>query len=69
MQKEVLKALKQALLPRLSLCVCGNLTEVSGDRLAETVASLIGLCAEMKDVRDFTEKLPAALQNVEYFER
>ncbi|KAM6933336.1 nucleolar pre-ribosomal-associated protein 1 [Xenentodon cancila] len=68
-QKEVLRALKQALLPRLSGCILGDLTEVSGAHLAETVANLVKLSADIKDVRDLSSKLPTALQSVESFER
>lgn len=69
MQKEVLKALKQALLARLSQCVLGNLTEDSGAQLAETLASLIKLSANIKDIRDLINNLPNALQKVDSFER
>ncbi|XP_061575705.1 nucleolar pre-ribosomal-associated protein 1 [Cololabis saira] len=68
-QKGVLKAFKQALLARLSECVLGNQTDVSGACLAETVASLITLSADIKDIRDLSNKLPNALQSVESFER
>ncbi|XP_076592199.1 nucleolar pre-ribosomal-associated protein 1 [Chaetodon auriga] len=68
-QKEVLKALKQALLGKLSQSVLGNLTEDSGAQLAETLASLIKLSANIKDTRDLINKLPNALQKVDSFER
>ncbi|KAL7400418.1 hypothetical protein ABVT39_012092 [Epinephelus coioides] len=68
-QKEVLKALKQALLARLSQCVLGSLTEDSGAQLAETLASLIKLSANIKDIRDLINNLPNALQKVDSFER
>ncbi|XP_041796305.1 nucleolar pre-ribosomal-associated protein 1 isoform X2 [Chelmon rostratus] len=68
-QKEVLKALKQALLGKLSQSVLGNLTEDSGAQLAETLASLIKLSANIKDTRDLINNLPNALQKVDSFER
>lgn len=68
-QKEVLKALKQALLAKLSQSVLGNLTEDSGAKLSETLSSLIRLSANIKDIRDFINNLPDALQKVDSFER
>ncbi len=68
-QKEVLKALKQALLPKLSQCVLGNLTEASGGQLAETLASLIKLSANVQDARNLINSLPNALQKLDSFER
>ncbi|GLD53499.1 nucleolar pre-ribosomal-associated protein 1 [Lates japonicus] len=68
-QKEVLKSLKQALLAKLSQCVLGNLTEDPGAQLAETLASLIKLSANIKDIRDLINNLPKALQKVDSFER
>ncbi|XP_040902942.1 nucleolar pre-ribosomal-associated protein 1 [Toxotes jaculatrix] len=69
-QKDVLKALKQTLLAKMSQCVLGNLTEDSGAQLAETLASLISLSANTKDIRDlFFNNLPTALQKVDSFER
>ncbi|TDH14693.1 hypothetical protein EPR50_G00022920 [Perca flavescens] len=65
-QKEVVKALKQALLAKLSQCVLGNLTEAQH---AETLASLIKLSANIKDTRDLISSLPHALQKVDSFER
>uniref|UniRef100_A0A8C9ZSW6 URB1 ribosome biogenesis homolog n=1 Tax=Sander lucioperca TaxID=283035 RepID=A0A8C9ZSW6_SANLU len=58
-QKEVVKALKQALLAKLSQCVLGNLTDAQH---AETLASLIKLSANIKDTRDLISSLPHALQ-------
>lgn len=68
-QKENLKALKQALLAKLSQCVLGNLTEDSGAQLSETLANLIKLSANIKDIREFINNLPNALQKVDSFER
>lgn len=68
-QKEVLKALKQSLLAKLSQCVLGNLTEDSASQFAETLASLIKLSANIKDTRDLINSLPKALQKVDSFER
>ncbi|XP_047450940.1 nucleolar pre-ribosomal-associated protein 1 isoform X2 [Mugil cephalus] len=68
-QKEVLKALTQALLPKLSQCILGNLTEDSGAQLSETLVFLIKLSANNKDIRDLINSLPRALQNVDSFER
>uniref|UniRef100_A0A8D0DA07 URB1 ribosome biogenesis homolog n=1 Tax=Sander lucioperca TaxID=283035 RepID=A0A8D0DA07_SANLU len=65
-QKEVVKALKQALLAKLSQCVLGNLTDAQH---AETLASLIKLSANIKDTRDLISSLPHALQKVDSFER
>uniref|UniRef100_A0A8C4IF92 Nucleolar pre-ribosomal-associated protein 1 n=1 Tax=Dicentrarchus labrax TaxID=13489 RepID=A0A8C4IF92_DICLA len=59
---EVLKALKQALLTKLSQRVLGNLTEDSGAQLTETLAGLIKLSANIKDTRDLINNLPNALQ-------
>uniref|UniRef100_A0A8C4IDY3 Nucleolar pre-ribosomal-associated protein 1 n=1 Tax=Dicentrarchus labrax TaxID=13489 RepID=A0A8C4IDY3_DICLA len=66
---EVLKALKQALLTKLSQRVLGNLTEDSGAQLTETLAGLIKLSANIKDTRDLINNLPNALQKVDSFER
>ncbi|KAM9358652.1 nucleolar pre-ribosomal-associated protein 1 [Symphorus nematophorus] len=68
-QKEVLKALKQALLTKLSQGVLGNLTEESGAQLAETLTSLIKHSANIKDTQDLINNLPTALQKVDSFER
>uniref|UniRef100_A0A8C2ZSQ5 URB1 ribosome biogenesis homolog n=1 Tax=Cyclopterus lumpus TaxID=8103 RepID=A0A8C2ZSQ5_CYCLU len=59
---EVVKALKQALLAKLSQCVLGNLTEDSGAQLAETLANLIKLSANIKDTMDLINTVPSALQ-------
>lgn len=69
MQKEVLKALKQALLTKLSQSVLGNSTEDCGAQLAEALSSLVKLSANTKDTRDLINKLPHALQKVDSFER
>lgn len=68
-QKEVLKALKQQLFAKLSRCVLENLAEDTGAQLVETLASLIKLSANIKDIRDFINSLPKALQKVDSFER
>ncbi|XP_059187700.1 nucleolar pre-ribosomal-associated protein 1 isoform X2 [Centropristis striata] len=68
-RKGVVKALKQALLAKLSQCVLGSLTEDSGAQLAETLASLIKLSASTKDTKDLITTLPKALQKVDSFER
>ncbi|KAF7653300.1 hypothetical protein LDENG_00084810 [Lucifuga dentata] len=67
-QTEVLKALKEALLAKLCQLVLGNLPEDSGARLAETLARLIKLSANIEDIRDLINDLPAALQRVDSFE-
>lgn len=69
MQDEVLKALKQELLAKLSQCVLGNLTEASGAHVAEALSSLIKLSANTKDIWDLINNLPSALQKVDSFER
>ncbi|XP_071780840.2 nucleolar pre-ribosomal-associated protein 1 [Centroberyx gerrardi] len=68
-QTEVLKALKQALLAKLCRFVLGNQTEDSVAQHAETLASLIKLAANIKDIRDLINNLPTALQRVDGFER
>nr|XP_019943993.1 PREDICTED: nucleolar pre-ribosomal-associated protein 1 isoform X2 [Paralichthys olivaceus] len=68
-QKEVLKSLKEELLPKLSQCILGNLTEDSGAQCVQALASLIKLSANTKDIRDLINDLPNALQKVDTFER
>ncbi|CAG6000164.1 unnamed protein product [Menidia menidia] len=68
-QQEVLKVLKQALLPKLSRCVLGSLTKDSGAHFAQTLSALIRLSADADDISDLIQNLPAALQNVDSFER
>ncbi|KAK5868904.1 hypothetical protein PBY51_009879 [Eleginops maclovinus] len=68
-QKEVVKALKQALLEKLSQCALGNLTEDSGAQVTETLANLIRLSANIKDTKSLINPLPDALQKVDSFER
>lgn len=68
-QKEVVMALKQALLAKLSQCVLGNLTEDSGAQVTETLANLIRLSANIKDTKSLINTLPDALQKVDSFER
>lgn len=66
-QKEVLKALKQAFLEKLSPCILGNLTD---DReIAETVANLIKLSTDIKDFGNLISKLPSVLPSVDSFQR
>lgn len=69
MQRDVLKALKQALFAKLSQCVLENLTEDSGALPAEALASLIKLSADVTDIGDLTSNLPNALHKVDSFER
>lgn len=68
-QKEVLKALKRALLTKLSQCVLRSPTEDSGSQLSETLTGLIKLSADVKDIRDLINHLPNALQKGNSFER
>ncbi|XP_019943993.2 nucleolar pre-ribosomal-associated protein 1 isoform X2 [Paralichthys olivaceus] len=68
-QKEVLKSLKEELLPKLSQCILGNLTEDSGAQCVQALASLIKLSANTKDIRDLINDVPNALQKVDTFER
>ncbi|XP_028275754.1 nucleolar pre-ribosomal-associated protein 1 isoform X2 [Parambassis ranga] len=68
-QNEVLKSLKQALLVKLSKSLLETLTADSGAQLAETLASLIKLSANIKDIRDLINDLPGALQNVDSLQR
>uniref|UniRef100_A0A3Q1GR05 URB1 ribosome biogenesis homolog n=1 Tax=Acanthochromis polyacanthus TaxID=80966 RepID=A0A3Q1GR05_9TELE len=68
-QNEVLKAMKQTLLAKLSQSVLENLSEDSGAQLAETLSNLIKFSANVKDIRDMISNLPNALQNVDSFER
>lgn len=69
MQKEVLKALKQGLLAKLTQFVLGNLAEDSEAQSVEILASLIKLSANIKDIRDLISNLPNTLQKVDTFER
>ncbi|MEQ2292050.1 hypothetical protein AMECASPLE_019180 [Ameca splendens] len=68
-QKEVLEAMKKALLSKFSQSILGNLTEDSGIHLVEAAASLIKLSADLNDIWDFISDLPDALQKAESFER
>ncbi|XP_023118676.2 nucleolar pre-ribosomal-associated protein 1 isoform X2 [Amphiprion ocellaris] len=68
-QNEVLKAMKQTLLAKLSRSVLENLSEDSGAQLAETLANLIKFSANVKDIRNLINNLPSGLQNVDSFER
>uniref|UniRef100_A0A3B4ZN57 URB1 ribosome biogenesis homolog n=1 Tax=Stegastes partitus TaxID=144197 RepID=A0A3B4ZN57_9TELE len=68
-RNEVLKALKRGLLAKLSQSVLENLSEDSGAQLAETLAHLIKISANIKDIRDLINNLPNALQNIDSFER
>ncbi|XP_038829651.1 nucleolar pre-ribosomal-associated protein 1 [Salvelinus namaycush] len=67
-QTAVLKALKKALFPRLSLSVLGQET---GEALevVEALSSLIRLAAKVKDIRELVTSLPAALEKLDGFER
>ncbi|XP_023817454.1 nucleolar pre-ribosomal-associated protein 1 [Oryzias latipes] len=66
-QKEVLKALKQALLDKLPQGILGNLTD---DReIAATVANLIKLSTDIKDFWDLISYLPSVLPNADSFQR
>lgn len=69
MQKDVLKALKQTLLSKLSGSILGNQGEDSGVQLVETATSLIKLSADRNDIEDLITNLPDALQNIDSFER
>lgn len=69
MKKQVLKALKQKLLLKLSDCVLGNVTKNPKTQQTEALSSLIKLSANVSDVRNLINNLPTALQNVDDFER
>lgn len=69
MKKQVLKALTQKLLFKLSQCVLGNVTKNSNTQQTEALSSLIKLSANISDIRNLINNLPTALQNVENFER
>ncbi|XP_014875164.1 nucleolar pre-ribosomal-associated protein 1 [Poecilia latipinna] len=68
-QKEVLKAMKQALLSKFSQSILGNLSEDHGVHLVEAAASLIKLSADVNDIRGLINDLPDFLQKPERFER
>ncbi|XP_032401575.1 nucleolar pre-ribosomal-associated protein 1 isoform X2 [Xiphophorus hellerii] len=68
-QKEVLKAMKQALLSKFSQSILGNLSEDHGVHLVETAASLIKLSADVNDIQALINNLPDFLQKAESFER
>uniref|UniRef100_A0A8C8C718 Nucleolar pre-ribosomal-associated protein 1 n=1 Tax=Oncorhynchus tshawytscha TaxID=74940 RepID=A0A8C8C718_ONCTS len=70
-QTAVLKALKKALFPRLSLSVLGQETgEALGPvEVVEALSSLVRLTAKVKDIRELIASLPAALQKLDGFER
>lgn len=68
-QKVVLKALKQTLLPELSRRILENQAEDSGVQLVETTSSLIKLSTDRSDIEDLITNLPDALQNIDSFER
>uniref|UniRef100_A0A6Q2ZJM4 URB1 ribosome biogenesis homolog n=1 Tax=Esox lucius TaxID=8010 RepID=A0A6Q2ZJM4_ESOLU len=62
-QMAVLKALKQALLPGLTLCVLGQDSKVTLGAV-EALSSLLRLAAKVKDVRGLVDSLLAALRSV-----
>uniref|UniRef100_A0A3P8YWF7 URB1 ribosome biogenesis homolog n=1 Tax=Esox lucius TaxID=8010 RepID=A0A3P8YWF7_ESOLU len=66
-QMAVLKALKQALLPGLTLCVLGQDSKVTLGAV-EALSSLLRLAAKVKDVRGLVDSLLAALQKLDGFE-
>ncbi|KAM9452285.1 nucleolar pre-ribosomal-associated protein 1 [Salvelinus alpinus] len=70
-QTAVLKALKKALFPRLSLSVLGQETGEALEvvEVVEALSSLIRLAAKVKDIRELVTSLPAALQKRDGFER
>uniref|UniRef100_A0A3B5PXZ0 URB1 ribosome biogenesis homolog n=1 Tax=Xiphophorus maculatus TaxID=8083 RepID=A0A3B5PXZ0_XIPMA len=68
-QKEVLKAMKQALLSKFSQSILGNLSEDHGVHLVEAAASLIKLSADVNDIQALINNLPDFLQKAESFER
>uniref|UniRef100_A0A4W5KGQ5 Uncharacterized protein n=1 Tax=Hucho hucho TaxID=62062 RepID=A0A4W5KGQ5_9TELE len=70
-QTAVLKALKQALFPRLSLSVLGQETgeALGAVEVVEALSSLVRLAAKVKDIRELITSLPAALQKLDGFER
>ncbi|KAL0972733.1 hypothetical protein UPYG_G00194060 [Umbra pygmaea] len=67
-QKVVIKALKQALLPRLSLFVLGEDT-VDPPGAVEALSSLLRQAAKVKDVTALRNALPTVLQKPDSFER
>lgn len=69
MKKQVLKALKQKLLFKLSQCVLDNVTKNSITQQTDALSSLIKLSANISDIKNLIDNLPTALQNVENFER
>lgn len=69
MKKQVLKALKQKLLLKLSQCVLENVTKDSITQQTDALSSLIKLSANISDIKNLTDNLPTVLQNVENFER
>ncbi|KAM9852858.1 nucleolar pre-ribosomal-associated protein 1 [Aulostomus maculatus] len=69
LQKEVLEALKQGLLARLTQFVLRDLTENGGAQAAETLSSLVKISTNTTDIRDLISSLPDALQKVDSFER
>ncbi|XP_070983221.1 nucleolar pre-ribosomal-associated protein 1 isoform X1 [Oncorhynchus clarkii lewisi] len=70
-QTAVLKALKKALFPRLSLSVLGQETgeALGAVEVVEALSSLVRLTAKVKDIRELIASLPAALQKLDGFER
>uniref|UniRef100_A0A673WIU3 URB1 ribosome biogenesis homolog n=1 Tax=Salmo trutta TaxID=8032 RepID=A0A673WIU3_SALTR len=70
-QRAVLKALKKALFPRLSLSVLGQDTgeALGAVEVVEALSSLVTLATKVKDIRELITSLPAALQKLDGFER
>uniref|UniRef100_A0A3B5LBN4 Uncharacterized protein n=1 Tax=Xiphophorus couchianus TaxID=32473 RepID=A0A3B5LBN4_9TELE len=66
-QKEVLKAMKQALLSKFSQSILGNLSEDHGVHLVEAAASLIKLSADVNDIQALINNLPDFLQKLTVF--
>lgn len=67
----MLKTLKKALFPRLSLSVLGQDTgeALEAVEVVEALSSLVTLATKVKDIRELVTSLPAALQKLDGFER
>ncbi|KAJ8391476.1 hypothetical protein AAFF_G00089500 [Aldrovandia affinis] len=68
-QTAVLKALREALFPRLCSSVLAGEAEASLPQWVDTLSSLISLAARAKDVAGLTDRLPPLLHKVDGFER